>query len=136
MQKATAAEGESKHRLASITGNNKKKPVTYAFMYCSSPSTQRQYPRRLKLFFDFIGLEGQDIEEQGQALLDQTTQDPAWANQNVMMYLDHQRQRVLRKEITAGTLRTLWRPIKTLLLILQTHENTKKKSWEIFAFLC
>jgi hypothetical protein len=52
------------------------------------------------------------------------------------MYLDHQRQRVLRKEITAGTLRTLWRPIKTLLLILQTHENTKKKSWEIFAFLC
>jgi hypothetical protein len=105
-------------------------------MYCSSPSTQRQYPRRLKLFFDFIGLEGQDIEEQGQAFLDQTTQDPAWANQNVMMYLDHQRQRVLRKEITAGTLRTLWRPIKTLLLILQTHENTKKKSWEIFAFLC
>jgi hypothetical protein len=61
VQKATAAEGESKHRLASITGNNKKKPVTYALMYCSSPSTQRQYPRRLKLFFDFIGLEGQDM---------------------------------------------------------------------------
>jgi hypothetical protein len=44
VQKATAAEGESKHRLASITGNNKKKPVTYAFMYCSSQALNDSIP--------------------------------------------------------------------------------------------
>jgi integrase len=94
--------------------NNKKKPVTYAFMYCSSQSTQRQYPRRLKLFFDYIGLEGDDdIEEQGQTFLDKARQDADWANQQIMMYLDYQRQRVSHKEITAGTLKQMWRPIKT-----------------------
>src|ERR687891_1347495 len=90
------------------------KPVSYAFMYCNSPSTKKQYPRRLKLFFDFIGIPGKDLEEQGQTFLDYGKQeDRNWASQQIMMYLDHEKQRVLRKEISAGTLKTLWTPIKT-----------------------
>jgi integrase len=92
---------------------HKKHPVKYAFMYCRSPSTQRQYPKRLKLFFDFIQVEGADLEEQGQNFLDKARQDPEWASQSIMTYLDYHRQRVLKKEISAGTLKTLWRPLKT-----------------------
>jgi integrase len=67
----------------------------------------------LKLFFDFIGLEGADLEEQGQAFLDYASQERGWPSQQIMMYLDNQKQRVLRKEISPGTLKTLWTPIKT-----------------------
>jgi integrase len=98
----------------------KKLPVKYAFMYCRSPSTQRQYPKRLKMFFDHIGLlssdgggEGTDLEDRGQAFLDKARKDPEWANQKIMEYLDYHRHRVSQGEISAGTLRTLWRPIKT-----------------------
>jgi len=48
-------------------------------MFCNSPSTKTQYPRRLKLFFDFIGLEGEDLEEQGQAFSDHAKQEGARA---------------------------------------------------------
>jgi hypothetical protein len=93
------------------------KPVSYAFMFCNSPSTKAQYPRRLKLFFDFIGLEGEHLEEQGQAFIDHAKQEEerAWSSQQIMMYLGNQKQRVLRKEISPGTLKTLWTLIKDVL---------------------
>ncbi len=37
-----------------------KNPISYAFKYLNSPETQRQYPRRLKLLFEHIGLAGCD----------------------------------------------------------------------------
>jgi integrase len=94
------------------------KPVEYAFMYCNSPNTKRQYPRRLKRFFDFIGLRGKDLEEQAQAFLENARQDRLWASQQIMLYLDNQKQRVIapkneKERIAPGTLRTLWTPIKT-----------------------
>jgi len=47
----------------------------------------------LKPFFDFIGLEGEDLEEQGQAFLDHATikLDCNWSSQQIMMYLDNQK---------------------------------------------
>jgi hypothetical protein len=97
------------------TTQAKKTPVRYAFMYCNSPSTQRQYPKRLKIFFDFVGIEGNDLEEQGQNFLDKARQDSEWAQQSLMTYLAYHKQRVLRKEISAGTLKTMWVPIKTFM---------------------
>jgi hypothetical protein len=90
------------------------KPVSYAFMYCNSPSTKKKYPRRLKLFFDFIGIPGKDLEEQGQIFLDYAKQeDRNWLSQQIMLYLDNEKQKVLRKEISAGTLRRLCRRLAT-----------------------
>jgi hypothetical protein len=51
-------------------------PVLYAFKYLNSPQTQRQYPKRLKLFFDFLGFlrdGGGDLGQQGQAFLDKSS---------------------------------------------------------------
>lgn len=56
-----------------------KSPVSYAFKFLNSPETQRQYPKRLKLFFDHIGLDIGDsssLEAQGQAFLDKTRENP------------------------------------------------------------
>ena len=111
--------------MQTIIGSNSnsinKKPVEYAFMFINSPDTKRQYPKRLKLFFDFIGIEGgegeegkEDIEEQGLAFLDQAKREGStWVAQNVMSYLNHHKERVLRNEIASGTLKNLYRPIKT-----------------------
>jgi integrase len=67
----------------------------------------------LKLFFDSVGIPGgSDLEEQGKAFLEKAQQDRLWASQQIMFYLDGEKERVLRKEIAAGTLRTLWQPIK------------------------
>lgn len=83
-------------------------------MFINSPDTKRQYPKRLKLFFDFIALQGKEIEEQGLAFLDQVKREgSSWVAQNVMEYLNHHKERVLRNEIAPGTLKNMYRPIKT-----------------------
>ncbi len=65
---------EISKQTATTTANNKKTPVRYAFLYCNSPVTQRQYPERLKIFFDSVGiLPNGNLEEQGQAFLDQAS---------------------------------------------------------------
>jgi hypothetical protein len=58
----------------------------------------------LKLFFDFIGLEGEDLEEQGQAFLDHGRQEDkhAWASQQIMMYLDNQNSEFCAKRYLLG----------------------------------
>jgi hypothetical protein len=88
-------------------------PVLYAFKYLNSPETQRQYPKRLKLFFDYIEMPGKDIEKQGQAFLEKATGNKQWAEEKIFLFLDFHKQRVLRKELAAGTLKNLCLAIKT-----------------------
>jgi hypothetical protein len=91
---------------------SRKKPASYAFTYLNSLDVQRQYPRRLKLLFDYIGLVG-DVEEQGQAFLDKTRENPQWAQENILRFVDFHKQRVLiKKELAAGTLMKFFLPIK------------------------
>jgi hypothetical protein len=88
-------------------------PVLYAFKYLNSQETQRQYPKRLKLFFEHIKMPGKDIEEQGQAFLEKATGNKQWAGEKIFLFLDFHKQRVLRKELAAGTLKNLCLAIKT-----------------------
>jgi hypothetical protein len=88
-------------------------PVLYAFKYLNSPETQRQYPKRLKLFFDYIEMPGKDIEEQGQAFLEKATINKQWTEEKIFLFLDFHKQRVRRKEFAAGTLKNLCLAIKT-----------------------
>jgi hypothetical protein len=68
----------------------------------------------LKLFFDYIGLPRNSLEEQGQAFLEKArSENQHWAQENIMRFSDFHKQRVLKKEISAGTLRNFYRPIKT-----------------------
>lgn len=69
------------------------------------------------MFFDHIGLEGQDIEEQGQAFLELTKGEGGqqWVQENILYYLEHHNERVKapKREISAGTLRNFLQAIKT-----------------------
>ncbi len=46
-------------------------PVTFALMSVRSPFTRGHYKGRLKDFFNFVGVPGDSLDEQGQAFLAQ-----------------------------------------------------------------
>lgn len=83
-------------------------------MSVRSPTTKKQYPRRLKQFFDFIGgLSGDTVEEQALAFLAQAKREPEyWVEDSILLFVNHQKDRVLiTKEIAAGTLYNFYQPI-------------------------
>jgi hypothetical protein len=48
-------------------------------MYALKPSeARRQYPKSLKLLFDFLGLPGSSLEEQATEFLEKARQDIQW----------------------------------------------------------
>ena len=52
MQKASTSV-----RIRTDSNTIIQRPVAYAFAYVNSQRTKEQYPTRLRMFFDFIGLE-------------------------------------------------------------------------------
>ena len=65
----TSDEDSSSRRREKMTISRQKTPVEFAFMAIRSPITKKQYPRRLKMFFDYMGLKGNSLEEQAQTFL-------------------------------------------------------------------
>jgi hypothetical protein len=88
-------------------------PVEFAFMSVRTPTTKKQYPRRLKRFFDYLSLEGNTAEEQAKTFLARAMKEPEfWVEDSILSYLNHHKERVLiTKEIEAGTLENLYQPI-------------------------
>jgi hypothetical protein len=52
-----------------------------------SAETKRQYPRRLKVFLDFLDLGTDKLEEQAKIFLKRARQDPLWAQNSFMDFL-------------------------------------------------
>jgi hypothetical protein len=106
--------------LLSITKEQEKdqKGIThrnplYSFMYAlKSSEARRQYPKRLKMLFDYLKLPG-SLEEQAREFLEQVRQkNIQWAQESIMMFLDSHKERVGRKELAAGTLKNYYRAAK------------------------
>jgi hypothetical protein len=117
-------------------------PVTFAFMSVRSPFTREHYKGRLKEFFDFVGLPGDSLDEQGQAFLakakaenndnnnsnssrggtsgsSNSNNDDYWAEDTILSFLDHQKQRVAKGELAANTLQTFYAPIRAFCAVHQ-----------------
>ena len=63
-----------------------------------SSEARRQYPKRLKMIFDFLGLPG-SLEEQASDFLEKAGKNVQWAQDSIISFLDFHNQRVRRKEI-------------------------------------
>jgi hypothetical protein len=70
-----------------------------------SPSTKETYFRRLRRFFDAVSINGSTFEDRCNLFVEKGKQDPSWAFNSILKYTLSQKERVERKEITAGTLR-------------------------------
>ena len=75
--------------------------------------TRKYYERRLKTFFDYIGFDVQsDLGARCNSFAERGIQDNIWALDCIIKFLQFQKERVERKEITAATLRNFVKAIK------------------------
>ena len=82
------------------------------FLYAlKAPETKRQYPRRFKVFLDFLKLEG-TFEEQTKQFLMKARTNPQWAQDNFMQFIAFQIERASHKEIAECTISNYYKATK------------------------
>jgi hypothetical protein len=86
---------------------------------------RRQYPKRLKMLFDFLNLSG-SLEEQANEFLDKARQNIQWSQDSIMKFLDYHKERVRRKELAAGTLKNYYRSAKLFCEMNDLMPNWKR----------
>jgi hypothetical protein len=95
-----------------------------------SSEARRQYPKRLKLLFDYLKLSG-SLQEQAIEFLNKAKQQEngaQWAQYSIMVFLDSHKERVRRKELAAGTLKNYYRAAKLFCEMNDLTINWKKIS--------
>ena len=78
----------------------------------NSPVTRDRYTTRLDKFFQFIGIGGDTIEERCLSFVEKAKNDNDWAFRSIINFLQFQKDRVNRKEITGSTVRNYVKAIK------------------------
>jgi integrase len=95
------------------------------FLYAlKAPETKRQYPRRFKVFLDFLNLEG-TFEEQTKQFLMKARTNHQWAQDNFMQFIAFQIQRANHKEIAESTISNYYKATK-----LFCEMNDLSLSWK------
>ena len=77
-----------------------------SFLYTlKAPETKRQYPKRLKVVFDYLvsinELKEIQLENQCKEVVSKTLQNPHWLTSCLMRFIIFQNERIQRKEIVA-----------------------------------
>src|SRR6476469_7826389 len=101
----------------SLDSNHERDPVLELDAYSlftygmDSFATKEKYISRLKSFFDYIKLECSSLEERCTKFVSESQSNSRYASNTIIAYLQMLKERVRRKEITAGTLRNCVKPI-------------------------
>ena len=72
---------------------------------------RRQYPRRLKLLFDFLNLSG-SVDQQALLFLENVQKNQPLQQNNLLRFFEFHIVRVRHMELATGTLRKRYRAIK------------------------
>src|SRR5215204_6575786 len=80
------------------------------FMYAlKAPESKRQYPKRLKVFLDFLTSKNElvntDLENQCIEFITRSKTDSKWINYKLMEFVLYQKERVYNGKIVYGTIR-------------------------------
>lgn len=110
-----------------ILGVSNQDPVGMFLYAIRAEETKRQYTSKLKAFFDYLGLKG-SFEEQAKEFVITSLKDSNWAISALMRFINFQKERVARQEITEATLRNYYKPIK-----LFCEMNDIQISWKKIA---
>lgn len=97
------------------------------FLYAlRAPETRRQYPKRLKVFLDFLKLEG-PLEKQAIKFLARANQDPRWAQVCFMRFMAFQKERARMGEISYSTIGNYYKATK---LFVEMNSDTPIINWK------
>jgi hypothetical protein len=102
------------------------------FMYAlRAPESKRQYPKRLKVFLDFLTSKNElscsDLENQCIEFMTKSQTNPKWANSKLMDFVLYQKERVYKNEIVYATIRNY---LKTVKLFLEMNSDVPIVNWK------
>jgi hypothetical protein len=113
-----------KSHLAVTEEQNPMAVFSYAL---KAPETKRQYPRRFKMFVDFLKLEGR-FEEQAKHFLLKAKSNQQWAQDSLMRFIEFQKERCIQKEISESTISNYYKATKLFCEMNDLTLNWKKIS--------
>jgi hypothetical protein len=102
------------------------------FLYAlKAPESKRQYPKRLKVFLDFLTskneLSHSDLENQCREFMTRSQTDSKWANKKLVEFVLFQKERVYKDEIVYATIRNYLKAIK---LFLDMNSDIPIVNWK------
>lgn len=93
-----------------------------------SPESIRQYPQRLKVFFDFLKIKG-DIKEQAITFVKSYKRDEdGELEKQLIMFSGFQKERIENKEISPSTVPNYFKAIK---LFCQANRLSNFVEWKL-----
>src|SRR5919106_2904930 len=107
--------------------NHRKNPMTVFTYALKAPESRRQYPRRLKIFLDYLGLEGKLGEQAEQFYLKAAT-NHIWVEESLMAFIVYEKERSKKGEISDSTIPNYYRATK-----LFCEMNDLTLSWKKIA---
>jgi hypothetical protein len=110
-------------------GHNKELTPYLLFKYAiKTEITRKYYEKRLKKFFDFIEFEITDknIESKCNKFAEKATSNTNWVLNQIIRFLQYQKERVENKEITSGTLKNFVKSLKVFCVMADISIPWKK----------
>ena len=88
-------------------------PYSMFLFAMRSPKTREKCTGRLRMFFDFIGIPGESMVERSKVFRDgaknNANNSNGWTFSCIIRYIQHQKERAERKEITARTVKNYFK---------------------------
>ena len=81
-------------------------------MCTKAPESKRQYPKRLKVFLNFIDIEGLTLQEKLYNLYVHAKQDTEWLQDSLIDFIVFQKERVDKGEIVNSTIPNYYKSVK------------------------
>lgn len=76
-----------------------------------APESKRQYPKRFKVFLDFLKIPG-DMDTQAKSFLSKAREDPTWAQNSFMRFIMYQIDRAKSGDIATSTISNYYKATK------------------------
>jgi site-specific recombinase XerC len=89
---------------------NNSSPLASFIYALDSRAARREYPKRLDIFLKFAGMPGKTVEERAAAFL--AKNDTRFYQDVIISFITYNKERVLNKELAAGTLNMYYHTIK------------------------
>jgi hypothetical protein len=116
-----------KENATELVEEANENPLTF-FMYAlKAPETRRHWPRRLKIFLDYLDMDGdRSIEEEALQLVNKARQNPRWLQESLFRFMALQCERVRRGEISGSTIPNYYKAVKLFCEMKDIVLNWKK----------
>jgi integrase len=112
--------------MTSLTQEYEQYDPMVSFTYgLKSAESRRQYPRRFKVFLDFLNLKG-DLSNQAKEFWLTAKDNPRWAEENLMKFITAQNERADTGEISPSTVPNYYKSTKLFCEMNEISLNWKK----------